>query len=75
MTGPDLVAASSTEHGWLTVQIAQDRSSEINRALSQAGIYASGLEAGNDLEELFLALTRSETADPGRDVRWTAVDA
>ena len=37
----------------------------MNRALSQAGIYASGLEAGNDLEELFLALTRSEAGtDP-----------
>jgi ABC-2 type transport system ATP-binding protein len=65
MTGPDQVAASSSEHGWLTVQIPQDRSSEINRALSQSGIYASGLEAGNDLEELFLSLTRSEDgSDP-----------
>ena len=64
MTAPDHVAASPSEHGWVTVQIPQDRSAEINRTLAQAGIYASGLEAGNDLEELFLALTRSETADP-----------
>ena len=65
MTGPDQVAVSTSEHGWLAVQIPQDRSSEMNRALSQAGIYASGLEAGNDLEELFLSLTRSEAGtDP-----------
>ncbi len=65
LTAPDLVAASTSDHGWLAVQIPQDRASEINRVLSQAGIYASGLEAGNDLEELFLMLTRSESgADP-----------
>jgi ABC-2 type transport system ATP-binding protein len=65
MTAPELVAASTSDHGWLTVQIPQDRAAEINRALSQAGIYASGLEAGNDLEELFLTLTRSESGtDP-----------
>jgi ABC-2 type transport system ATP-binding protein len=65
MTAPDHVSASVTDHGWLSVQIPQERASEMNRALGQAGIYASGLEAGNDLEELFLALTRSETgADP-----------
>ena len=61
MTAPDHVSASASEPGWLTVQIPQDRAAEINRTLGQAGIYASGLEAGNDLEELFLALTRNES--------------
>ncbi len=65
MTAADHVTASSSDHGWLSVQVPQDRASELNRALSQAGIYASGLEAGNDLEELFLSLTRSESgSDP-----------
>jgi hypothetical protein len=64
MTAPDHVTASSSDRGWLSVQVSQERASELNRALGQAGIYASGLEAGNDLEELFLSLTRSEGADP-----------
>ena len=64
MAAPDHVAASPSEHGWCH---RPDRAGPLGRdqsTLAQAGIYASGLEAGNDLEELFLALTRSETADP-----------
>ena len=30
---------------------------EVNRALATAGIFASGLETGSDLESLFLSLT------------------
>jgi ABC-2 type transport system ATP-binding protein len=43
--------------GWFTVQLPPDRAGEINRALAQAGIYASGLEPGSDLETLFLEVT------------------
>jgi ABC-2 type transport system ATP-binding protein len=65
LTASDLVAASTSDHGWLSIQVPQERASEINRALSEAGIFASGLEAGNDLEELFLSLTKRESgADP-----------
>jgi hypothetical protein len=32
----------------------------MNRALAEAGIYASGLEGGSDLENLFLELTGGE---------------
>jgi ABC-type multidrug transport system ATPase subunit len=53
----DHVVASTAEPGWLTVQIAPDRTADVNRTLAEAGIYASGLETGNDLEELFLSLT------------------
>ena len=45
---------------WLRVQATPDRASEINRALAEAGIYASGLEGGSDLENLFLELTGGE---------------
>jgi ABC-2 type transport system ATP-binding protein len=45
---------------WLTVQVAPDRAAEINRALAGAGIFASGLESGSDLEMLFLGLTGGE---------------
>jgi len=62
---PDHVAASTAEPGWLTIQIAPDRTAEVNRTLAQASIYASGLESGNDLEELFLNLTHDPSAvDP-----------
>jgi ABC-2 type transport system ATP-binding protein len=43
---------------WLTVRMAGERAAEVNRALAQAGIFASGLEAGSDLESLFLQLTQ-----------------
>ena len=45
------------EPGWLSVRITPDRTGEVNRVLGEAGIWASGLESGNDLEMLFLALT------------------
>jgi ABC-2 type transport system ATP-binding protein len=48
------------EEGWLSVRIQPDRAAEINRVLAGAGIYASGLETGSDLESLFLELTRAE---------------
>jgi len=61
----DHVTASTAEPGWLTIQIAPDRTAEVNRTLAQASIYASGLESGNDLEELFLNLTHDPSAvDP-----------
>jgi hypothetical protein len=43
--------------GWFTVQVPPNRAMELNRALAQAGIYASGLEPGSDLETLFLEVT------------------
>ena len=61
----DHVTASTAEPGWLTVQIAPDRTAEVNRTLANASIFASGLESGNDLEELFLSLTHDPSAvDP-----------
>ena len=62
---PDHVVPSTAEPGWLNVQIAPDRTAEVNRTLATASIYASGLECGNDLEELFLSLTHDPSAvDP-----------
>ena len=45
---------------WLRVQAPPDRASEVNQALASAGIFASGLESGSDLENLFLELTGGE---------------
>jgi ABC-2 type transport system ATP-binding protein len=47
------------EGGWLTVRIDPDRSSELNRALAEAGVYAARIEGGTTLESLFLELTGS----------------
>ncbi len=59
--GPDSVweAAGALDEGWITVRVAPSRSGEVNRALAAAGIYATGLESGSDLESLFLSLTGS----------------
>ena len=45
------------DDGWLSVKIEPDRAIEVNRTLANAGIYASRLETGSDLESLFLSLT------------------
>lgn len=43
--------------GWFTVGVAPGRAAELNHALAAAGVYASGLEPGSDLESIFLDLT------------------
>jgi ABC-2 type transport system ATP-binding protein len=43
--------------GTFTVSVEAGRAAEINRALSEAGIFASLIEPGSDLEHLFLQLT------------------
>ena len=51
--------------GWISVQFDPDRSADVNRALAQAGIFAARIEAGADLEALFLELTgEPATASP-----------
>ena len=54
---PGTSAATTDDDGWLSIALAPERAADVNRALASAGIYASGLETGNDLESLFLELT------------------
>ena len=62
LAGPDTVSVEENgETAMLTVRITPARSAEVNRALAAAGVYASSLEAGTDLESLFLELTAGET--------------
>src|SRR4029079_7079073 len=63
--GPELVATSEAEPGWISVRRTTDRIGEIKRPLAGAGIWAIGLEPGNDLEMLFLELTRGEPVATG----------
>jgi ABC-2 type transport system ATP-binding protein len=53
---------SGDQAGTFTVAIPARRASELNQALSEAGIYASGIEPGSDLESLFLELTAAGAA-------------
>jgi ABC-2 type transport system ATP-binding protein len=54
------VTTVDAEDGWLSVRLEPGRAADVNRALAGAGIFASGLETGSDLESLFLELTRGE---------------
>jgi ABC-2 type transport system ATP-binding protein len=54
---PGTTSKTEPEPGWLSLAIQPERAADVNRALSASGIYASGLETGNDLESLFLELT------------------
>jgi ABC-2 type transport system ATP-binding protein len=68
VAGPASVApeAASIDPGWISVRFDPARAGELNRALAQAGIYASRVEAGTNLEALFLELTGSRP-DVGAD--------
>ena len=59
---------------WLRVQAPPDRAAEVNRTLAAAGIYASGLESGSDLENLFLQLTGGEP-QPGSEGTFQGITA
>ena len=50
--------AGGADDPWLAVHVEPNRAGEVNRVLAEAGIFASGLESGTDLEDLFLELTR-----------------
>jgi ABC-type multidrug transport system ATPase subunit len=58
LAGAQHVTSTDAASGWLAARMPAARSSEANRALAGAGIYASALEAGSDLESLFLQLTQ-----------------
>jgi ABC-type multidrug transport system ATPase subunit len=58
--------STGEEGAWLAVHVEPNRAGEVNRLLAEAGIYASGLESGTDLEDLFLELTGGgEPSDEG----------
>jgi ABC-2 type transport system ATP-binding protein len=66
LAGEGRVDIPDPEAAWLTARIAADRASDVNRALADAGIFASGLEAGSDLESLFLQLTAPPPPPPAQ---------
>jgi ABC-2 type transport system ATP-binding protein len=54
--------AESDGDPWLAVHVEPHLAGAVNRALAEAGIYATGLESGTDLELLFLELTGGTAA-------------
>ena len=62
LAGADAVRVEDAEAGWLIVQFEPARAPEVTRALAERGIYLAGLEAGSDLESIFLELTGDTTA-------------
>jgi len=64
--GAEAVKLSMAGDGtWLEIHTAGSRSAEVNQVLAQAGVYASRLEPGSDLESLFLELTGEGSANGG----------
>ena len=49
---------------WLNIRFTPEKSAEVNRALGRAGVFASRIDTGTDLESLFLELT-GPAADGG----------
>jgi ABC-2 type transport system ATP-binding protein len=50
---------SGPQAGWFQVGLDPARIGEVNRALAEAGVFATGLETGSDLETVFLQLTHA----------------
>ncbi len=69
--GAPLSARPAGEPGTarIDVRITPARAAEINRVLALAGIYASGIDSGSDLESIFLSLTARPTT-PGASPSW-----
>jgi ABC-2 type transport system ATP-binding protein len=63
LAGSERVVVADPEAAWLEVGLAARQSATANRALSEAGIYASELRVGSDLEDLFLSLTGGSAED------------
>jgi len=60
------VPTDDASDDWLAIHVEPGRSAEVNRTLAEAGVYASGIESGTDLELLFLELTGGEESSEGR---------
>jgi ABC-type multidrug transport system ATPase subunit len=49
---------------WIEIRIEPSRAADVNKLLAEAGIYASAVESGSDLESIFLSLTAAPEAQP-----------
>jgi ABC-2 type transport system ATP-binding protein len=60
-TGTTLEPAEPEPGGtiWIAVRVPPERAADVNRLLASAGVFASALTSGTDLESVFLSLTAS----------------
>jgi ABC-2 type transport system ATP-binding protein len=65
LAGAQRLSGPDQDAGWIAVRVASDRTEDLNRLLASAGIYASGIETGSDLEMLFLELTGGQVPAAG----------
>ena len=56
--------AEAPGSAWIEVRIAPERAAEVNRLLAGAGIFASAVTSGSDLESVFLSLTATAPQSP-----------
>ena len=75
VTGDGIEVAPEAGASVITVRVKPSRAGEVNRVLAQSGVYASRLEAGNDLEELFLTLTTTGAPPTTASLAGAAVTA
>ena len=64
VAGAEHVQIDDGQAGWLRVQIDPARAAELNRALVTGGVDVFQLQAGSDLERIFLSLTDHHAAPP-----------
>ena len=62
LAGEALIETDPGDAGRFDVHVETSRSAELNRVLAVAGIYATAVEPGSDLESLFLHLTGGAAA-------------
>jgi ABC-2 type transport system ATP-binding protein len=60
LAGAGQVEVTDAGGGWIAASLRASRASEVNRALAEGGIFASRVEAGSGLEDLFLSLTADD---------------
>jgi ABC-2 type transport system ATP-binding protein len=65
MARAEKLTETDRDEGWLAVPVPATAAQDVNRTLAGAGIFASGLETGTDLEMLFLELTGGQASGGG----------
>jgi ABC-2 type transport system ATP-binding protein len=62
--------ADALGHAWIDVRTTPERAAEVNRILAAAGVYASAISSGSDLESIFLSLTAAAPRPDGPAAGW-----
>jgi ABC-2 type transport system ATP-binding protein len=66
-TTPETEPGDMPGTSWIVLRIPPQRAAEINQRLADAGVYASAVTSGSDLETIFLSLTSGTAEDTPQD--------